>query len=573
MIKIYSLPRALLGTVLLLILSYGQSYGQSAFFSELFGRAMRIDDALPNNQSQKMSLLWMSYLADAEQPAALSELANTALSEGENGRALALLSHAFETSGRDYHTGLLLLSLAGYESDWDKVEEVKDDLLAQRPGDPSVLYGLMQVYQMGGKDSLAIDVVRSLLESDRNNPQYIFRLAGMLTESERYAEAEDLLRKYLEDHPGDMIGTRMLVTFLMDREKMEEASKLAEDFYKRHPGDPSVLQLVVGSGAGIGDYARIAGLIQEYAYTQDAVPEITLHLIGTAQQAAKDREAFEEAFLPLRQKLKADFPDEEGYQVLVLQHFVANGDTTGLKTEAKELVSRSSKARPAYDILLQEYVKNNDNDAVRHLVEKGLKAYPEDPTFLLYDIIGDLIEKPEGGDEVMKKIDHALSVIPEDKYERTEISVAKADLLEAAGKWEEARPLYESAAEKGHIGASNNLAYFLSERGTKEDLAYAEKLAAKVVEAEPDNATYLDTYAWVLYKREAYTLAKLYMEKALDKAAPADSTYLEHYARILTALGEYDAAIRAWEKAVKAGFDPDPAKKEIEALNEKKAEK
>ena len=42
-----------------------------------------------------------------------------------------------------------------------------------------------------------------------------------------------------------------------------------------------------------------------------------------------------------------------------------------------------------------------------------------------------------------------------------------------------------------------------------------EELSSKAVRANPENSTYLDTYAWVLFMRKDYALAKFYMETAM----------------------------------------------------------
>ena len=537
--------------------------GQSAFFNELYGRALRVDDALPNTQSKKMSLLWMSYLADSSQPSVLYDLANLNLRENDNEKAQELLARSFETSEHDFHTGLLLMSLSGYLSDWDKVEEVKEVLLDLRPGDPSVLQQLMQIYQMGGKDSLAIDIVKQLRESNGSDPRYTFQLASMLTESERYEEAEEILRSYLTEHPGDKFGTQMLSSFLIEREQYEEAFSLAGSLYKRFPEDPGTVQLLAGAASARGDYSKVKDVLRSYATGSGAIPEVTLQLLQSVRQTAKDGTALERSLLPFLKELQSKHPSEEAFQSLLMQHYITVGDTLGLRKEVRELVSRSANAREAYDVLLNKYIKENNNDSVAYVVRKGLVAFPEDPTFLLYDIVGDLLKNPEGSEEVMAKIDHALSIIPEDSRQALEISVAKADLLEQTGKWEEARPLYEKAASRGHIGASNNLAYFLTLYGKEEDLAYAEKLASDVIKAEPDNATYLDTYAWILYKRGAYGLAKMYMKKAIDKAPDPDKTYWEHYARILTSSGDLEEAKAAWRKALELGLEAKTAEEGI----------
>lgn len=551
----YNRFAALLIFVLLTSCSWTTGFGQSAFFNELYGRALRVDDTLPSAQSKRMSLLWMSYLADPSQASVLTDLANINLRENDNEKAYVLLSRAFETSHHDFHTGLLLMSLAGYIDEWDKVEEVKEVLLGLRPGDPTVLESLMRVYQMGGKDSLAIDVIRKLRERDKGNPAYTFQLASMLGDSERFGEAEKLLRGYLDEHPGDKMAYGMLFSLLSDSSQTDKAYELAKTLQGQSPDDPDFSRMLVGAFAAKGDYAAVAKLLTKAGADRGASPDVVSDLIRVARRTAKDTKSLEVALLPILTGLKTGHPDEEAYQSLLMQHYISLNDTAGLRREVHALVASSAKARQAYDVLLDDYIKKAENDSVTYVVQRGLKAYPEDPVFLFYDIVGDLIKNPGGGEAVMKKIDHALSVIPADSRQALEIKVAKADLLEGEGKWKEARPLYEEAASRGHIGASNNLAYFLTKYGSPDDLAYAEKLASNVISAEPDNATYLDTYAWVLYKRGAYTLAKLYMKKAIDKSPSPDATYWAHYAEILTASGDYGEAKTAWRKALELGAD------------------
>lgn len=60
----------------------------------------------------------------------------------------------------------------------------------------------------------------------------------------------------------------------------------------------------------------------------------------------------------------------------------------------------------------------------------------------------------------------------------------------------------------------NNYAYYLSLK--KKDLQRAEEMSRKSNEIEPDNATYLDTYAWVLYQLKRYDEAKQYMDRAVE---------------------------------------------------------
>ena len=99
--------------------------------------------------------------------------------------------------------------------------------------------------------------------------------------------------------------------------------------------------------------------------------------------------------------------------------------------------------------------------------------------------------------------------------------------------------------------AMNNYAYYLSLKG--EHLGIAEKLSAKVIQANPDNATYLDTYAWVFFMKKDYQLAKFYMETALSKAIEDSAVLIEHYGDILFYLNEKDNALLQWKKSLEKG--------------------
>ena len=67
----------------------------------------------------------------------------------------------------------------------------------------------------------------------------------------------------------------------------------------------------------------------------------------------------------------------------------------------------------------------------------------------------------------------------------------------------------------------------------------------------PDNDTYLDTYAWVLYKQKDYAEAKTVLEKALQTSK--DGSIIEHYGDVLFQLGEKDKAVVEWQRARKIG--------------------
>ena len=73
-------------------------------------------------------------------------------------------------------------------------------------------------------------------------------------------------------------------------------------------------------------------------------------------------------------------------------------------------------------------------------------------------------------------------------------------------------------------------------------------MAALALKYEPDNANYIDTYAWVYFAKKDYVKALLYIQSAVEK--DEDNHLLEHYGDILWFNDEKEQAIEQWKKAL-----------------------
>ncbi len=93
----------------------------------------------------------------------------------------------------------------------------------------------------------------------------------------------------------------------------------------------------------------------------------------------------------------------------------------------------------------------------------------------------------------------------------------------------------------------NNYAYFLSLDG--RDLKRALKMSAITIEKEPLNATFLDTYAWILFRMERYSQARGYLEKALQYMEKPNPDMYEHFGDVMYKCGDKEAALENWHRA------------------------
>ena len=127
---------------------------------------------------------------------------------------------------------------------------------------------------------------------------------------------------------------------------------------------------------------------------------------------------------------------------------------------------------------------------------------------------------------------------------------ALGDLYHLKGDQKTAFGYYEKALklDPNYVPVLNNYAYYISERYPEpvkkvpKDLRKALDMSRITIEKEPDNATYLDTYAWILHLVGLDLEAKAHFKHALIHGGKESGVILRHYATVLKALGENDLA-------------------------------
>jgi tetratricopeptide (TPR) repeat protein len=130
----------------------------------------------------------------------------------------------------------------------------------------------------------------------------------------------------------------------------------------------------------------------------------------------------------------------------------------------------------------------------------------------------------------------------------------------------------------------NDLGYIWADRGM--NLAESEKLIRRAIEEErklrkkaglkgdddKDNAAYLDSLGWVLFKQGKAKEAKPHLLQAVKDKEGQHTEILDHLAEIHMALGEKTEAIAVWKKAAEAATDSKrDQKRKAEVLKKLKA--
>ena len=152
----------------------------------------------------------------------------------------------------------------------------------------------------------------------------------------------------------------------------------------------------------------------------------------------------------------------------------------------------------------------------------------------------------------------------EEEQKRKEAGGEKKNaLLQEQGEVEEACTCYDTALQytPTDILVLNNYAYFIALEG--KELQKAHDMSYKTIEEEPENITYLDTYAWILFLQERYEEARAYAEKIIQIKPEMDGVLYHHCGDIFA----------KWIKARESGVVDENLDKKIKKRKYSRAKK
>lgn len=270
-------------------------------------------------------------------------------------------------------------------------------------------------------------------------------------------------------------------------------------------------------------------------------------------------------------KLLVDrYPLEEqvhGYYAVYLQFTKRNAEAI---VELETMAGINPKNEQTWLRLIQLHFTDRNFKELVAVTDRAISHLPKLPAWYFYRGIAQF--QLEDYRAALSTYQTGLPFIgPDQPTVKSDFYAQIADIYFKLEKKDSAFSNYEKAlaANPQNIMVMNNYAYYLSLE--KTELKKAERMSAKTVELEPKNSTYLDTYAWILYQQENYSLAKFYIERAMDnlKKDEEPGVIMEHYGDILWMSGKGDVnqeakALEMWQKSYDSGNKTEELQKKIE---------
>ncbi len=489
---------------------------------------------------------------ERDNPRIQLNLAGIYLELGDLGRAKRYASDLIEAGFYEYEATRILADIEYSRGEKEKalalLLELRD---VDNESNFEVLKDLSRVYLDLGE----VDKARDLLEEASRifgQDFYLqYKLGVLYFETGELEKAIGAFEKAVEINPGFSNAHLALATLLLEVGRVEEAKRSYQNVLETDPDNEDALKELSGLFFERGEYHEGTTLL-EPLHAEGKLDESGIIMLGRFYYRGGRNDEALEIFTSLLGKLEDD---------LIIRRVIAEIEIQrGHFRDAYGYLGKLIEAEPGnfsnyIGLLFISYGLAGPADGPDQTIE-----IPEEESAELLDVaagkvdsdsaednylMGAVMRRAERTQEAERFLHRADELRPGDRRTLFEL----ATLYERQKRFDEALDmivrLYEQDSSDAAI--NNYYGYLLAEKG--ERLEFAEQLLDKALDKEPENGYFLDSLAWIRYKKGDFEGAVKILIEALDRVGD-DPVIWEHLGRTYEELGRNGEALEAYEKSL-----------------------
>lgn len=458
-----------------------------------------------------------------------------------------------------------LASLYQQQNELDKAVTLLEQMVVRFPAKQDPLFNLLDLYGRQEKYDEVISTLNRLEKRMGKNEQLSmekFRIyLQMKDDKKAFQEIESLVQEY----PMDMRYQVILGDVYLQNGKKQEAYDVYQKVLAAEPDNPMAIFSMASYYKQTGQeelyQQQLDTLLLNKKVTSDTKVGVMRQMIVENEQADKDSTQI----IALFDRIMKQEQDDPQIPMLYAQYLLSKNMEAESVPVLEQVVDLDPTNNAARMMLIGAAVKKEDYKQIIKVCEPGIEATPDALEFYYYLAIAyNQAEKPDSVISICKRaLEHTTA--DSKKEIVSDFYSILGDMYHTQKQMKEAYAAYDSALvyNPSNIGALNNYAYYLSVE--RRDLDKAEEMSYKTVKAEPNNATYLDTYAWILFEKGNYAEARIYIDNAMkSEGGDKSDVIVEHCGDIYYMTGDVDGALTYWKKALEMGSESKTLKQKIE---------
>lgn len=417
----------------------------------------------------------------------------------------------------------LLLQLYGSQNDYKKMINVLDRIEVLEGSSEQISLSKMQIYEQMGDKKKEYESLKSLVDEHPLELDYRVMFGNWLLQNGKKNDALKEYKSVLKEEPNNALAKLSMLDYyrsIKDQATVDElTNELLQSPKTEKETKMTLLRDIISSDqqANISDSAKVMNLFS---------------LALSTKQEDADLIMMKAAYMAMKNMPKTE-----------INH---------VYEQAIEVEPDNSRARLA---LIQNIWATENYDKVIEICRPAIEYNPDEMAFYYFKGMAEF--QKHDIDAALETFKKGVGQIKEDSDPEivSDFYAILGDILHEKGKASEAFAAYDSCLKwkADNYGALNNYAYYLSV--ANKDLPRAEQMSYKTIKAEPNNATYLDTYAWILFQQQRYEEAKIYIDQVLRNDKDPSGVVLEHVGDIYMKTGDTQKALEYWQKAIEKGND------------------
>jgi len=429
---------------------------------------------------------------------------------------------------------------------------VIEDLYNRDKTREDLLETLFQLYQQVEDYNSAVSVLERLESIDGKSERLSLAKSEIMTRMGNRQGAVAEMEALAKQYPNDLNYLAMYGEALMTNDQIDDALNVYHQVLKEDPDNSRVLLLLRTYYLSQGNIVLADSLAERVLLNEKASTNDKLYLLRQEVSASEQSGGDSTRVLGLFNKILSQPQADAEMAILCATYMnMKKMPKDTIDTVLQRVLQIAPDHVGARLQLVGSAWESDDMDRVIDLCSEARQYNPDEMAFYYYQ--GIAYYKRDCLDEALEAFQNGIGVINEesDPVIVSDFYAVMGDILHQKGMAEKAFEAYDSCLQwkDDNISCLNNYAYYLSERG--EQLNKAETMSYKTIKAEPKNATYLDTYAWILFMQERYTEAKIYIDQALQNMNDSidNSVIIEHAGDIYAQNKDIDRALGFWRDA------------------------
>jgi tetratricopeptide (TPR) repeat protein len=499
---------------------------------------------------------------DPNNAAAQYSTASALQKTGKIAEAIPFAVKAYALDNQNKYYTLLLAELYVKQKRYTEAEDLYEKLLKKGPENAEYGVELAAIYLFNDKPDKALDTYNRVERELGLNEEIIRQKQRIYLKQNKIDKAVEEAEKLVASEPAEPEYLLEGAELLIANDRADKAISWIDQALKLNPDLPQAHVLLADIYRQKGDMARVTQELNQVLANPNLEAGLKARILSSYVGMTGESAEGQKDALGMAQNLAKSSPNDPKTQIMLADLLMQQGK----KVEARDAYARASQLDGSvYEVwgaLLQLDGELNQVDSLLVHSEKALEVFPTQGLFWYSNGSANLYKRRyQQAVDALEESQKLLAATSNNELKKG-IEVQLGDAYNGLGDHAKSDEYYEAVLKVDPLNdhVLNNYSYFLSLRNEK--LPRALQLAQKLVERNPTDATYLDTYAWVLYVSKDYAKAKQYLEKALADPTNVSGTIIEHYGDVLYQLGQPEKAVDQWKAAkAKGNAGPDIDKK------------